>query len=512
MVLAIALYDVAMKWSMPAMLLWACTSSPTASNPPPDPPTFQRATRALSGVNVTWKNPLDDDFALTLVARYRGVPDGVPGTQVPFERAPFGSGTVLYTGAGTAAFDPIGPSACGSLTYQLFARDDAGQWSSGVTTSVSGTDPPPGPPTQLIAAVAGADVLLSWVLDAGTTRLLRAPDVLVYEGTATSAIDTPPPGPSATYKAYACNGCGTCTPTAATTTVTLTSVDLDAGHELRPVTLSAQLSADAGAVELSWTNPQADSGFTHVMLVRRLDGNAAAQTVYSGGGTSVSEPLPAVVAAPHSNRYTVYGCSDAFCEANGASATFAPTLLQALRAGGYTVWWRHATASTCTDQTNLGNCTMADGGGWSCPMPQWWKSCDSDCTTATARQLSPPQSDTEMSAVRTAFSSGGVVVDRVATSEFCRAVRTAEGFALGPVAQQMPELTFIVYDEAHRCSTAYALLSVPPAPGTSSAFVSHAGFTCPVLDALAPSEAAVFKPSDAGALFIRRVPYDAWWP
>ena len=255
-----------MKSVMPALLLCACAKAPATANPPPDPPTFQRAERALSGVNVAWKNPPAADFALTLVARYAGVPDGVPGTQVPEERAPFGSGTVLYAGSAEGAFDPLGPHACGSLTYQLFSRDDAGQWSLGVTASVSGTDPPPGPPSNLTATVAGADVLIRWDIDGGTTRLVRAPDVVVYEGTATSATDTPPAGASATYLAYACTGCGTCATQAAMTTVVLSSVDLDAGHELRPRALTATLSADAGAVELSWSNPGADSGFTHVTV------------------------------------------------------------------------------------------------------------------------------------------------------------------------------------------------------------------------------------------------------
>jgi hypothetical protein len=54
------------------------------------------------------------------------------------------------------------------------------------------------------------------------------------------------------------------------------------------------------------------------------------------------------------------------------------------------------------------------------------------------------------------------------------------------------------------------MLSEPPATGTNSALVTHSGFTCPVLDSLASSEAAVFKPTDAGTVFVTRVPYDAW--
>jgi hypothetical protein len=498
-----------MKRAALAMLLCVCTAPSQPANAPPDPPQFQRAERALTGVNVTWKNPAASDFEQTLVARYRNGPDGMPGIQVPVERAALGSGTVLYVGPAEAAFDPIGPPACGALTYQLFARDDAGQWSLPVQATISGTDPPPGPPTAFTATVAGTDVLLQWSTDAGTTRVVRAPDTVVYEGTATSATDAPPPGSSASYLAYACNVCGACTEQAAMTSVELTSVDLDAGHELRPSSLSAQLSADAGRVELAWSNPAAtDAGFTHVVLVRRLDGSAHAETLYTGPATQTSEPRRSVVAAPHPHRYTVYGCSDAGCEPNGASTSFAPTLSQALKAGGYALWFRHATASTCMDAPDLGTCTPVDGGGWSCPPSEWWRSCDGDCATATARQLTPPQSDLETTTLHASLSA--YAFDRVRTTEFCRGVRTATQLALGPVPEPVHELTFFLYDEPRRCANGYAMLAEQPAPGMNSVMVTHSGFSCPVLDSLASSECAVFKPTDAGALFITRVPYDGW--
>jgi hypothetical protein len=291
-------------------------------------------------------------------------------------------------------------------------------------------------------------------------------------------------------------------------------LDLDAGHELRPLSLTAQLSADAGSVALSWTLP--DAGITHVKLLRRRDapvhgsGDSLAATVYDGPLGAVEEPLAVVVPAPLTNHYAVFGCSNALCEQGGATADFAPSLSDALRAGGYVIWWRHATASTCVDRSDLGGCTATDA-GWQCPASDWWKSCDSSCATATARQLTPPQSNLEISSIRNAFASQHYPVSQVRSSEFCRVRQTAEGFQLGPTVETTPDLTFFLYDEANRCTTAYTLLDTPPPAGTNTALVSHAGFTCPILDSLTFAEAAVFKPqAQGGALFITQLLYDQW--
>jgi hypothetical protein len=236
-----------------------------------------------------------------------------------------------------------------------------------------------------------------------------------------------------------------------------------------------------------------------------------ATRVYEGAAGAFDEPLDRVVAAPQVNHWAAFGCDDGgFCEQGGAVAQFAPTVTQALRAGGYVVWWRHATANACVDRSDLGRCTP-DGGGWSCPPGEWWKSCDPVCSTATARQLTPAQSDAEIAAIGGAFRTRGFPVGSVRSSEFCRCRTTAEGFAFGPPVVTTPDLTFFLYDEANRCATAYALLNTPPDAGSNTALVSHAGFACPVLDALASGEAAVFKPDPPRMpVFIVRVPHSGW--
>lgn len=145
--------------------------------------------------------------------------------------------------------------------------------------------------------------------------------------------------------------------------------------------------------------------------------------------------------------------------------------------------------------------------------PGWWKSCDAVCTTATARQLTPPNSDTEIAAVRTYFMTRAIPVSRVLSSEYCRCFTTATGFQLGPTVEQLPELTYYVYDEANRCRDSLALANQPPAAGTNVALVGHGGFpvACDPLGSLAWGEAAVFKPQPSGAaLLVTRVLASQW--
>jgi hypothetical protein len=109
------------------------------------------------------------------------------------------------------------------------------------------------------------------------------------------------------------------------------------------------------------------------------------------------------------------------------------------------------------------------------------------------------------------FAMKGFAIGRVLSSEMCRGIQTAQGMNFGPSIEQVKELTYFVYDEANRCTNTYNLLNEPPAAGANTAMISHAGFSCPIIDSLAWGEAAVFKPNPGGsATFITRVAWNQW--
>jgi hypothetical protein len=99
------------------------------------------------------------------------------------------------------------------------------------------------------------------------------------------------------------------------------------------------------------------------------------------------------------------------------------------------------------------------------------------------------------------------------SSEFCRNVGTAVLMDFGPMIEERSDITYFVYDEANRCTNSYALIAEVPAAGTNTALIGHAGFTgtCPVLGALAWSEAAIFKPDGIGGqTLVARLLWNEW--
>lgn len=283
------------------------------------------------------------------------------------------------------------------------------------------------------------------------------------------------------------------------------------------------VAIDGGDVRLVWNNPDPLGGFTQARVLRRLnaavDGpdDAAAETVFSGAASNAAHPLLALLPnVPEDNRtyhYAVFACSAAgSCGADGAAATLTPTLPDVLRGGGYVIHWRHASADVCSDKTNLGTAANPI-------VPDWWKSCDANCpappgeSTATARQLNDEGRD-ESVRIGQAFDILRLPVGRVLSSEFCRNVGTAELMDLGAPIEQLPSITFFVYDEANRCANSYELIAAAPAAGTNTAIIGHAGFpspACPVIGTLAWGEAAIFKPDGAGGTpFVTRVSDDEW--
>ena len=293
----------------------------------------------------------------------------------------------------------------------------------------------------------------------------------------------------------------------------LTAAEWDALLPSGPSALSANL--DQTHVRLTWVNGPA---YPRVRLLRQLnavvDGpnDPDAQLVYAGPADTVLDPLIGLLpTTPDESRfyhYAVYGCVGASCEQVGSQTIVAPTIVDALRAGGYVIFWRHATSLTCQDRTDLGTAATTT-------VPDWWKSCDANCPpgedgTATARQLSDV-GRTEATAIGDAFAMRGIPVGRVLSSEFCRARQTAALMDFGPPIEQTPDLTYFVYDEAQRCADTFQLLAQSPPPAANTALISHAGNTCPPLSTLAMAGAAIYKPNGAGApILIDRVNWEEW--
>jgi hypothetical protein len=534
-----------------AALLITCSSPPPPPNTlAPDPPTFQKATPVEGGTRLSWKTAaaVDEDWDLTLVIRYPGKPDGRPGTSVPSRGETLGSGLVVYVGPAVELLDSELPGDCSTFTYQLWSHDKAGHWSGGgvtATTLPGGLAPPAAPPSAFTATRTATQLQLSWAPSAGSTstrvvRNLGTPPLSPEQGTtvyagpasmATESLSALPIGQTLFYGAFACNSCAACSPLAAMTTAIIDREDgglpdagpddPDGGSPLQPQMMSAGVPATGTNVVINWTNPPASTGFTQVKVLRQLNALPAgpddpnAETVFTGFATSTSESVTRLLPnAPGTHRtyfYVAYGCAGSVCETRGARSLFQLTVSEALRGGGYTIWWRHASASTCGDRTDLGACSCSNGVCTNCPANNWWKSCDTNCTTATARQLTPPNSTAETQTIHDQFAMKRFTVGRVLSSEMCRGIQTAQGMNFGPSIEQLKELTYFVYDEANRCTNTYNLLNEAPAAGTNTAMVSHAGFACPTIDSLAWGEAAIFKPNPGGSpTFITRVAWNQW--
>jgi len=302
-------------------------------------------------------------------------------------------------------------------------------------------------------------------------------------------------------------------PTTTTTTSTTTSTSTMPPPSDAPSALHATIAA--GVVQLTWVNPDPASGNTEVKLLRRLNtpptdsADPAASVVYSGTATAANDPvsglLPTTTASPRNYHYAVFGCMPGgTCESTGSRTTRTPSLVQVLRAGGYVLYFRHATASVCLDNTSLGYASVTTS-------PNWWKSCDANCGTATARQLSP-EAVIEAPTVGDFLRGQQVPFGRVVSSEFCRCFTTAELMNLGPTIEHSPLVTFFVYDDvADRCTNSQALIATVPTAGTNTAILTHVGITCGDLGTLQPAEALVYKPDGAGGtLLITRVKWNEW--
>ncbi|MCU0697851.1 MAG: hypothetical protein MUC96_15100 [Myxococcaceae bacterium] len=533
-------------------LLVACPGPEpkTVDTAPPPAPTQQRAeVRSDGAVQLTWNNPGDGDLARVLVARFLPGGTATRPSGTPAIGDSIGvSGTVVFVGLATEFVDSSPPATCGAVAYRLWSQDTQGRWSIDQALVELGPGVTTRAPSQAIDALTVSSndgvVGLSWVnppassgffqmalvRKSGAAPTTPTDGIPLRTGTTTvftESLDVFTPGERLFYAAFSCNECGRCraTPTVVSFTVPEPATDggasdggtdggvLDGGQpdggagSLTPLGLAATLSTDGQRVQLAWTNGSSPA-LARVRLTRTVTTGASTSTpvvVFDGLASSASERvdqlLPSAGGVSRSATYQVVGCSSAACEPSGPTASLSLSLKQALRGGGYTVFWRHASASVCSDRTDL--CPATLPAGQTCAQAlvgtsaaNWWRTCASDapaCNT-TARQLSTVPADAETTAVRTWFQTNGVTVGRVLTSEYCRCFTTAQNFQFGPALELSADLTYWVYEEGLRCAKNIALLHQAPATGTNTAMVGHAGFSCPTLDSLAWGEAAIFKP------------------
>lgn len=150
------------------------------------------------------------------------------------------------------------------------------------------------------------------------------------------------------------------------------------------------------------------------------------------------------------------------------------SLLEALREGGFVIYFRHAATDTGYDQNvDLAYC-------------------------ATQRNLSQRGKDQSVK-IGDGFETLGIPVGEVRSSEYCRAKETA-ALAFGEVELD-PNLTPVVDvvdedEEARKAAALVELLSTSPEPGTNRVIVAHQANIAAVLPDLEldEGEAAVFLP------------------
>ena len=510
-------------WLALAMVFTACGPRITYV----EPPTKVDLALAPGVATLTWQH--GTNATTTLIARtLMNEEPTAPGAEIKVGDALGATGVVLALGEDLKLIDANLPGGCGPFSWHLWGRAADGTWSTTAATvrSLRGahTIAPTAQITNLTSAFEGDKVRLQWdppelstafelvkvFKKANSAPMSVNEGTLLYSGPSSSTTDlvrnlSSTPTYYAVFNCNSCENCGAMAPSVSVVSPT------DGGVSLSITGLTTALSADKQSFELSWNTTA-----PRVKVLRTLNGPATSLTdanavvVFDGAGAGTTERLdrllPNLPLTARTYTYTAWACVGTLCSTTPATTTRAITLKQALQGGGYTLFFRHATAGTCADNLSLGNASVTTS-------PNWWKSCNAICGTATAEQLSPALSPAELAQVQTFFQTNAIPVSHVLSSEFCRAVRTAEGFAFGPQVEQVTALTKFVYDEPNRCLDAISLLNAPPAQGTNAVHVGHVEYpaACAVLDSLEPAEAAIYKPSfGAPPRFIARLTPLQW--
>lgn len=188
----------------------------------------------------------------------------------------------------------------------------------------------------------------------------------------------------------------------------------------------------------------------------------------------------------------------AVCVAVSADEEMAAAdLVEALRGGGYNIYFRHA-------QTDWSNPDRIEKAGD-------WTSCD----PSRARQLSAAGREAAR-AVGEAMRALDIPVGRVLASPYCRAVDTARLMALGEVETTTDVMNIraaeYVGGRDTVVRTARELLSTAPAPGTNTVIAAH-GNVARAATPVYPGEAegVVFRPEGNGEfIFVGRLTPEQW--
>lgn len=172
-------------------------------------------------------------------------------------------------------------------------------------------------------------------------------------------------------------------------------------------------------------------------------------------------------------------------------------LIEALRAGGHTIYFRHA----ATDWSQQDRVEQAGD----------WASCD----PMRIRQLSA-QGRATAREIGGAMRALHIPVDEVLASPYCRTRETAELMALAPVetSEAVINMRVASYFGGRQAviATAQTLLARPPAPGRNRVVVAHGNVAreaTPVYPGEA--EAVVFRPDGPGGFrFVGRLAPGDW--
>ena len=172
-------------------------------------------------------------------------------------------------------------------------------------------------------------------------------------------------------------------------------------------------------------------------------------------------------------------------------------LVEALRKGGYTIYFRHAETDWSNDD-NVGG--MGD-----------WTSCD----PGRMRQLSAKGRETARR-IGAAIRKLGIPVGRVLSSEYCRAAETARRMGLGQVVttrnlMNMRVADYMGGDEAV-ATRAREVIATPPPAGTNTVIAAHGNLMRAATGHyVGEGGAGIFRPDGKGSFtFIAEVTPEQW--
>ncbi len=179
----------------------------------------------------------------------------------------------------------------------------------------------------------------------------------------------------------------------------------------------------------------------------------------------------------------------AIAQGQPSSPLSGAALVEALRQGGYVIYFRHARTDFSQKDVSLADCQ-------------------------SQRNLSD-EGRGQARAIGAAIRRLGIPIGRVLASPFCRTRETAE-LAFGGVEITQDLLGRGLSEEQSRISGSFLrpLLSAPPAPGTNTVLVSH-GFNLRAADGigLSEGEAAIYRPGERGSFTrVGRLTWDQWLP